>query len=251
MSRLPVVLFHSDLPEAELHAAKLDGELYPVDQCFSPIDEIDTRGNRAKALLRTVPARLIAEQRTAAWIYGALSRPPRQHQFCADISARVRPSGLVGITVREVVVDASDLVDIAGLLVTTPLRTVVDLARASVNFELAELRTVGELMRIGQFGFEECRVVLERRRNLPHKRLALDRITEAARRSAAFASAPFASAPSRSNGGADSAAVDPVHVVDGVDAANCIEHRVQVRRITHFENKTAEGQAVTRGRHGS
>ena len=71
MSRLPGVLFHSDLPEAELHAAKLDGELYPVDQCFSPIDTIEGRWNRARALLLTVPARLIAEQRTAAWIYGA------------------------------------------------------------------------------------------------------------------------------------------------------------------------------------
>jgi len=195
MSRLPVVLFHSDLPEAELHAAKLDGELYPVDQCFSPIDEIDGQGNRARALLLTVPARLIAEQRTAAWIYGALSRPPRQHQFCADISARVRPSGLVAVTVREVVVDAGDLVDVAGLLVTTPLRTVVDLARASMNFEMAELRTISELMRIGRFGFEECRVLLERRRNLPHKRIALERITEAARRATPCASAPCASAP--------------------------------------------------------
>ena len=242
MSRLPAVLFHSDLPEAELHAAKLDGELYPVDQCFSPIDEIDGLWNRAKALSLTVPARLIAEQRTAAWIYGALSRPPRQHQFCADISARVRPSALVAITVREVVVDASDLVDVAGLLVTTPLRTVVDLARTSVNFENDELRAVSDLMWIGRFGFEECRAVLDRRRNLPHKRLALERITEAARRSAPF---PLLGQ------GADSAAVDPVHVVDGVDAANRVEHGIQVRRVTHLEDETAQGQTITRGRHRS
>lgn len=182
MSRLPAVLFHSDLPEAELHAAKLDGELYPVDRCFSPIDEIDGLWNRARALSLTVPARLIAEQRTAAWIYGALNRPPRQHQFCADISARVRPPALVAITVREVVIDASDLAEFAGLLVTTPLRTVVDLARASVNFKNDDLRAVSDLMRIGRFGVEECRAVLDRRRNLPHKRLALERIDQAARR---------------------------------------------------------------------
>ena len=182
MSRLPAVLFHSDLPEAELHAAKLDGELYPVDRCFSPIDEIDGLWNRARALSLTVPARLIAEQRTAAWIYGALNRPPRQHQFCADISARVRPLALVAITVREVVIDASDLAELAGLLVTTPLRTVVDLARASVNFKNDDLRAVSDLMRIGRFGVEECRAVLDRRRNLPHKRLALERIDQAARR---------------------------------------------------------------------
>ena len=182
MSRLPAVLFHLDLPEAELHAAKLDGELYPVDRCFSPVDEIDGLRNRAMALSLTVPARLIAEQRTAAWIYGALNRPPRQHQFCADISARVRPPALVAITVREVVIDASDLVEVAELLVTTPLRTVVDLARASVNFTNDDLRAVSDLMRIGRFGVEECRAVLDRRRNLPHKRLALERIDEAVRR---------------------------------------------------------------------
>ena len=181
MSRLPAVLFHSDLPEAELHAAKLDGELYPVDRCFSPVDEIDWLWNRARALTLTVPARLIAEQRTAAWIYGAFSRAPRQHQFCADISARVRPPALVAITVREVVIDASELVHFAGLLVTTPLRTVVDLARSSVNFTNDDLRAVGDLMRIGRFGIEECRAVLDRRRNLPHKRLALERIDEALR----------------------------------------------------------------------
>ena len=189
MTRLPAVMFHSDLPEAELHAAKLDGELYPVDRCFSPVDEIDGLWNRARALSLTVPPRLIAEQRTAAWIYGALSRPPRQHQFCADISARVRPPALVAVTVREVVIDASDLVDVAGLLVTTPLRTVVDLARASMNFEDDDLRAVSDLMRIGRFGVEECRAVLDRRRNLPHKRLALERIDEAARRVGPFAHA--------------------------------------------------------------
>lgn len=182
MSRLPSVLFHSDLPEAELHAAKLDGEVYRVDQCFSPIDEIEECRTRARALLLTVPTRLIAEQRTAAWIYGALPSPPWHHQFCADISARVQPSGLVALTVREVVIDAGDLADIAGLLVTTPLRTVVDLARASVGFGDVELRAVSALMRIGGFGLEECRAVLDRRRNLPHKTLALERIAESVRR---------------------------------------------------------------------
>lgn len=182
MSRLPAVLFHSDLPEAELHAAKLDGELYPIDRCFSPIDEIDSCLNRARALSLTVPARLIAEQRSAAWIYGALSRPPRRHQFCAEITARVRPPELAALTVREVVIEASDLLELAGLRVTTPLRTAVDLARNSVDFPDDELQTVGTLMRLGRFGVAECRTILDRRRNLPNKRLALERIGEAVRR---------------------------------------------------------------------
>lgn len=181
MSRLPAVLFHFDLPEAELHAAKLDGEVYRVDQCFSPIDEIEERQNRARSLVLSVPGRLIAEQHTAAWIYGALASPPRRHQFCADISARVRPAALVALTIREVVIDVGDLVEVAGLQVTTPLRTVVDLARNSVDFDDDELRMIIRLMRIGRIGVDECRIVLNRRRNLPNKRVAIGRIEEAMR----------------------------------------------------------------------
>ena len=181
MSRLPPVLFHQDLPEAELHAAKLDGELYRIDQCFSPVDEIESRERRAHALALTIPARLIVEQRSAAWIYGA-SWLPHRHQFCVDINARVRTASLVGLTVREVVIEVGDLVDMAGLPVTTPVRTVVDLARNCLSFGDDELRMSGALMRIGGFGLEECRAVLDRRRNLPHKTLALERIAEAMRR---------------------------------------------------------------------
>lgn len=182
MSRLPAVLFHSHLPEAELHAAKLDGEVYQVDQCFSPIDEIEGCLNRAKALSLSVPTRLIAEQRTAAWIYGALTSPPRQHQFCTDIAARIRPSSLVAISVREVVIEATDLLEFHGLRVTTPLRTVIDLARTSIDFDDDDTRTLSDLMRTGRFGAAECRAVLDRRRNLPNKLVALERIDEAARR---------------------------------------------------------------------
>jgi len=181
MSRLPSVLSHLDLPEAELHAAKLDGELYRIDQCFSPVDEIESRQLRARALALTIPARLIVEQRSAAWIYGA-SWLPHRHQFCVDINARVRTASLVGLTVREVVIEVGDLVDMAGLPVTTPVRTVVDLARNCLSFGDDELRMSGALMRIGGFGLEECRAVLDRRRNLPHKTLALERIAEAMRR---------------------------------------------------------------------
>ncbi len=181
MSRLPSVLFHSDLPQAELHAAKLDGELYRVDQCFSPIDEIESRLLRARALLLTIPPRLIVEQRSAAWVYGAAGLPTR-HQFCADITARVRPATLVALSVREVVIDDEDLERIAGLAVTTPVRTVVDLARNSLTFDDEELAVIGSLMRIDRFGLDECRAVLDRRRNLPHKTLAVERIREAVRR---------------------------------------------------------------------
>jgi hypothetical protein len=181
MSRLPSVLSYPDLPEAELHAAKLDGELYRVDQCFSPVDEIETSELRARALLLTIPSRLIVEQRSAAWIYGATTLPST-HQFCTAVRARAATVTLVRLKVREVVIFAGDQVSIAGLSVTTPLRTVVDLARHSPVFDNDEFRMVGALLRIGGLGFADCRAVLDRHRNLPHKALALIRIEEAIRR---------------------------------------------------------------------
>ncbi|MCU1523604.1 MAG: hypothetical protein JWO18_498 [Microbacteriaceae bacterium] len=178
--RLPPVLSRFDLPQAELHAARLDGEVYAVDDCFSPVDEIDRRDLRARSLSALFAPRLIAEQRTAAWVLGVLARPPAQHQFCADIAARVRPTGVARITVREVVIDESDLFECAGLTVTTPLRTVVDLARFSRSFGEEELRIAGALMLLDEFGVPECVAMLDRRRNLPGKRMALDRIAAAA-----------------------------------------------------------------------
>ncbi len=80
------------------------------------------------------------------------------------------------------VIDDGDVEHIAGLAVTTPVRTVVDLARNSLSFDDEELEVIGTLMRIDRFGLEECRAVLDRRRNLPHKTLAVERISEAVRR---------------------------------------------------------------------
>lgn len=178
--KLPPVLSCLDLPQAELHAARLDGELYAVDDCFSPIDEVERSALRAMSLSAWLSPRLIAEQRTAAWVLSVLATPPTQHQFCADIAARVRPVGVPRITVREVVIDESDLIDCAGLSVTTPLRTVVDLARFSASFGDSELAIASGLMRLGGFGVAECAAMLDRRRNLPGKRRALGRIAAAA-----------------------------------------------------------------------
>lgn len=178
--RLPSVLSRFDLPQAELHAARLDGELYAVDDCFSPIDEIDRSALRARSLSALFSPRLIAEQRTAAWVFGVLARPPTPHQFCADIAARVRPADIARITVREVVIDESDLLECGGLRVTTPLRTVVDLARFSPSFGERELRIASGIMRLDGLGVAECAAMLDRRRNLPGKRIALDRIVAAA-----------------------------------------------------------------------
>jgi len=174
--RLPAVLSNLDLPYPELQAARLDGEVFGIDECFSPIDEIELCEHRARSLSLRLAPKLIAEQRTAAWIYGALDIPPSVHELCAQIHARIRPSSLVRLALREVVIDESDLQEIGGMRVTTPLRTVVDLARFSTRFEPVERSIIFQLMSIADFGIDQCVAMLDRRRNLPGKRAALERI---------------------------------------------------------------------------
>ncbi len=174
--RLPSVLSVLDLPLAELQAALLDGELFTIDSCFSPIDEIEQRHHRGASLAALLPSKLIAEQRSAAWIHGALDAPPARHQLCARIDARVRPASISPIALREVVIDEDDIVTIGGMRVTTPLRTVVDLARFTASFAEAERQIITRLMVIGDFGVDECAAMLNRHRNLPGKRIALEQI---------------------------------------------------------------------------
>lgn len=176
--RLSPVLSGYDLPSPELQAARLDGELFAVDRCFSPIDEIEQREHRAAALAFILVPKLIAEQRTAAWIHGALDTPPAIHELCARTEARVRPGSMIGMTLREVVIDDQDLEFVGGLRLTTPLRTAIDIARFSHVFGTDERSIVARLMAIGEFGIEECIWMIDRRRNLPGKHAALERLRE-------------------------------------------------------------------------
>ena len=179
-TRLSPVLSPADLPEAELHAARLDGELFAVDDRFSPIDEIECAGYRARSLLPTPSSRLVAERETAAWILGATDRPPERHQVCTNIAARVRVLSEMRLDVREVVIDDSEILTVGGLRVTMPLRTAIDIARFSRDFGPEDCVMIGALMALGAFGVQDCAAAMNRRRNLPRKQRALARIRESA-----------------------------------------------------------------------
>jgi len=175
--RLPPVLSSNDLPLAELLAARLDGEVYAVDDCFSPVDEVEQPEHRARALRAGLSDRLIAEQRSAAWVWGALQHPPLPHQLCAAMGARVRPPGAGWVMSREVVVEPWEVVTLGGMQVTTPLRTAVDLARFSSNYGELEASMVRRLMIIGEFTVAHCLDDMDRRRNLPNKKQAILRLS--------------------------------------------------------------------------
>jgi hypothetical protein len=177
MTKLLTVLSRADLPLAELSAARLDGELYCVDDGYSPVDVPCGPYERAASIAEYCRGRLMAEQRTAAWVWGALDGPPARHELCASLGARARPAFPIRTVVREVVIDAAELVLIGGIGVTTPLRTIVDLARFSERFGDAERGIVERLASSYAITLDRCRTEMDSRTNLPNKRRALARLS--------------------------------------------------------------------------
>lgn len=175
-SRLSAVLSPLDFAGPELTALVLDGEAYRLDACVAPIDELPAPVLRARALASELVPRLIVEQRTAAWVWGAISRAPATLEVCSDNTARARPPLSPRLRVREVVILHEDVADLGGIAVTTPLRTAIDLARFVADWTADDEVVVAELMRLGAFGAIDCARVMNRRRNLPNKRLALERL---------------------------------------------------------------------------
>jgi hypothetical protein len=147
------------------------------------VDEIEQPRHRALSLALRLPDRVIIEQRSAAWVWGALMSPPAEHQLCAAIGARVRP-GPGWPVVREVVIDDEDIWTLGQAKVTSPMRTVIDLARFADSFDDDLATAVVELLRIGGLGIEQCVAAMEGRRNLPSKRRARTRLRSLQQRAA-------------------------------------------------------------------
>lgn len=178
-SRLSPVLSRADFPAPELDALRLDGDAYRLDECVAPIDEVQDPRLRAAVLAAQLPPRLIAEQHSAAWVWGAVPFPPARHEVAADISARARPSVDRHLAVREVVILHEDIVSLAGASITTPLRTAIDLTRFVQAWNDEEQRIIADLMVFGSFRALDCARAMNRRRNLPGKRIALERLAAA------------------------------------------------------------------------
>jgi len=173
MTRLGSVLSARDLPVAELHALRLDGELTALDEAFIPVDQPAGLAERARSLALYTDGRLIVEQHSAAWVWGALLQPPARHELCASVGARSRSVHPRRLRVREVIIEPDDWVDIAGVRVTTPLRTAVDLARFA---DLYDPEIVRRLLTDANLTVQHCIDKLDARRNLPRKKIALARL---------------------------------------------------------------------------
>ncbi len=178
MTIVPPVLHEAELPLAERMAARLDGELFAVGDGHCAIDEVERPALRLNAVLGARTVRLIAELGTAAWVWGARETLPSRLELCVDLRARARPAPSPLTTVREVVLGGDDVATFGSYRVTTPLRTAVDLARIREDFAPADAEAVRRLAGSAGFDLAACRAYMERSRNLPAKRRALQRLAD-------------------------------------------------------------------------
>lgn len=128
------------LSTAELSAACLDGHLVGLGEGYVPADTIETAWLRAASLHELVGANLAAILETAAWIHGARAEPPARHRLQRASPHRVHEPIGRRFVYRDTQIPEADLMRIAGVAVTTPARTVADLARSATAADLEMLR---------------------------------------------------------------------------------------------------------------
>lgn len=125
----------------ELTAACLDGLLTPIGEGFMPADAVETAWMRARSLAPLLGERWAAVRASAAWVHGGLALEPSRHHVQRAAAERVRPLRSAGVVVHDVRIPPGDVVHIAGVRVSTPERTLVDLARSPDAVDLAAARS--------------------------------------------------------------------------------------------------------------
>lgn len=163
------------LAVAELNAARLDGELFAVDEAFAPVDEVDDTRLRATALLELIGTRLIAELDSALWIHGIRTLPPPLHRVCVSRSDRLKFAPSPRFVVREVTHSPHDVERVGELRVTAPARILFDL---SVLGGDQTPRDAAALIERWPQLATECVARVEEAPNLPGKIAALARLRE-------------------------------------------------------------------------
>ncbi|KRE78401.1 type IV toxin-antitoxin system AbiEi family antitoxin [Arthrobacter sp. Soil763] len=117
----------------ELQAMAADGVLVRFAQRgFLPPGAQSTPRLRARAVACALPApirqRVVAGRMTAAWIFGCAPEPDRL-ALLVDANRRVSSLRATrGCSFHEVKLGPFDVVSLGGLLVSSPLRTAVDIA---------------------------------------------------------------------------------------------------------------------------
>lgn len=133
LSGPPVLTAGSPFSAVELQAMESDGVIRRIlAQVYVPAAVRATAQLRARALAQTLTPRVrertVAGRMTAAWILGCAPAPERPVMLVESTRRLARLGTGDRLLVHEVRFGEFDVVDIAGLKVTSGLRTAIDLA---------------------------------------------------------------------------------------------------------------------------
>jgi hypothetical protein len=121
------------LSESELWSAVLDGELSAQCHVFLPLDVPLSARLRASMLgVQWQDRRVMVSDRSAAWVWGWAAAPSRV-TTCVSITARIPSPDRRRLHAREVVISGDEVTDLSGVFVTSPGRTLLDIARHSAD----------------------------------------------------------------------------------------------------------------------
>ncbi|WP_344296934.1 hypothetical protein [Agromyces neolithicus] len=179
MARLPAVLGTDDLPLAELCAARIDGELFTIDEGWAPIDEPDLPSLRAAVIALRVSRPLIIERLSAAWVHDGLDSPPRTAQFCVPHGSRIAVIADRRVTIREVALTDDEFIELGGVRCTTPARTAFDLLREAALPDVDSERIVTRLLAARPRLEGQIRERFDLARRMPYRARALARLDHA------------------------------------------------------------------------
>lgn len=137
-------LYHADdrLSRPELMAARLDGHLVEIGEAFMPADAVETRELRAGSLAGLTGSQLALTHESAAWVHGALAEPPARHSVQRCVDTRLHHVLDIRLRYRDLRLPDGDALVVAGVTVSTPVRTLVDLVRDRVCRDGADDETV-------------------------------------------------------------------------------------------------------------
>lgn len=119
----------SALSRAELHAARLDGDVFELGGGFLPADAAETPRWRADTLAALYGSRFAAVGLSAAWVHGATEAAPTLH-LAQPVAGRRPHVRIAGLRVRDRLLSGDETIRIGSLAVLTPACTLADLALA-------------------------------------------------------------------------------------------------------------------------
>jgi hypothetical protein len=143
-AEIPAVLTRRDLPELGIARRELASWISAgtVVQIFRGVyvraDALDDTAVRARALARVLPPGAAVAREAAAWLHGIDCRAPGRLDEplpldCVVATGR-EPVAYAGVRGHADLLGEQDLVDVDGVPVTSPGRTLLDLARFSPTF---------------------------------------------------------------------------------------------------------------------